>query len=138
MGVSSELITAEVREAIFIQVLSYYLENDIYIRFEVSTRLAFYSSPGTDAYLKKCAEQLEKSKSYANLVNIAQVVGSLKRINRLNDENYWKEKLQAWALLDGEDDFTTVLKRQAVHALEFFNDEALIDELKSLHSHKMN
>ena len=135
-GVSSELITAEAREAIFIQVLGYYLENDIYIRFEVSTRLAFYSTPGTDAYLKKCAEQLEKSKSYANLVNIAQIAGSLKRVNRLNDENYWKKKLRTWALLDGEDDFTTVLKRQAVHALEFFSDEALIDELTPLHSHE--
>lgn len=135
-GVSSDLIAVEVREDIFTRVLGYYLENDIYIRSEVTTRLAFYSTPVTDAYLKKSAEELERAKSYANLVNIAQVTGSLKRINRLDDEDYWKAKLRSWALLDGEDDYTTVLKRHALHALEFFNDEALIEELKAVHFHK--
>lgn len=134
-GVSSELIPVEVRETIFKQVLDYYLDNDIYIKFEISTRLAFYSTTETDAYLKDIASKLESRKAYKNLVNIAQMVGSLKRVGRLSDPEYWKPKLSSWALVDEDDDWS-VLKRQAIHALEHFGDAKVITELKSLKNDK--
>lgn len=135
-GVSSDLINIELREAILEQVLDYYLENEIYIKHEVVTRLAFYATPSTGGYLKGRVNELEKTKSYAKLVNIAQIAGCLKRINNLSDEEFWKLKFRSWALVDDENVFTSVLKRYAAHALEYFNDETLIDALKPMHLHK--
>lgn len=135
-GVSSEIIPSEERSLIFKHVLDYYIENNIYIKYEISSRLAFYSTPFIDLLLIEYADRLEKSKSYANLANIAQVIAAMKRINRLADESKWKTKLLTWTLLDGEDEYLGVLKRQSMHALQGFRDDSIITTLKPLHEHR--
>jgi len=132
-GVNADLIPVEQRNEIFKRILNYYNKNKIYLRYDVANRLAFYATPESEALLKKHAEEFTDRMC---LVNIAEVVGNIKRIGLLKDEAYWKDKLRQWALDKNTDEHASVLTRQSLYALEYFDDSTLIKDLNHLQDHE--
>lgn len=132
-GVSAQVIPAEERFSIFKRVIDYYIDNDIHIDFEVSSRLAFYADDIAETYLRERIEPLVEADKHRTIATVVDVIGKMKRIEALdrNQSDYWAEKLVDFALTDFDDEYS-VLKRRAIYALEYFSDPSLISRLSSL------
>lgn len=127
-----ELITSKQRKILFNQIYTNSKESGIWIsEWAVAGLVNLYSNESTEVLEKDLVDEPSEFPDILKTANVVAVMGALLEEKRIADKeikNRWKEIFIKYAT---QKIGNGVLQRRSLKALESFEDESIIDQVKS-------